>query len=50
MPAIDPVFMVADAVPQRLIATRRALHLDPPWKPVVPQSVSTERRGVKGHV
>jgi hypothetical protein len=39
MPAIDPVFMLAADVHQRIRETRRALQIDPPWKMVVPQSV-----------
>src|SRR5215216_5669382 len=49
MPTIDPVLMWAEDIHQRMIETRRVLHVDPPWKLVVPKRVSTDPRSVEGH-
>src|SRR6266487_3814988 len=39
MPPIDPVLMLAEDVYQRIIETRCAFHVYPPWKTVVPKRV-----------
>jgi hypothetical protein len=39
MPTIYPVLMLAEDIHQRRIETRRVLHVDPPWKLVVPKRV-----------
>src|SRR5882724_1826825 len=49
MPQLHPALMLAEDVHQRMIETRRALHVDPPWKTVVPKRVSTDLRSMAGH-
>ena len=39
MPPIQPMFMLASHLHQRMIETRRAFHVDPPGNMVIPKSV-----------
>ena len=48
-PPSQPIFRLASHLHQRMIETRRAFQVYPPWQPVIPKSVSTDLRQAGGH-